>query len=103
MWGYVRADWNPGWGFMMFAIVFLARLNMLATIPIVGFLAVVQLGGHTAAQNVNVPDDFILLFVALILLFMAVTDLLQTGRLFGRKPKEIVAVTTTGSLEAIDE
>ena len=103
VWGYVRADWNPGWGFMMFAIVFLARLNMLATIPIVGFLAVVQLGGHTAAQNVNVPDDFILLFVALILLFMAVTDLLQTGRLFGRKPKEIVAVTTTGSLEAIDE
>ena len=102
MWGYVRADWNPGWGFMMFAIVFLARLNMLATIPIVGFLAVVQLGGHTAAQNVNVPDDFILLFVALILLFMAVTELLQTGRIFGRKPKEIVAATT-GGLEAIDE
>ena len=93
VWGYVRADWNPGWGFMMFAIVFLARLNTLACIPIVGFLAVVQLGGHTAAQNVGVPDDFILLFVALILLFMAVTDLLRTGRLFGRRPREIVALT----------
>lgn len=104
VWGYVRADWNPGWGFVMFAIVFLARLNMLACIPIVGFLAVVQLGGHTAAQNVGVPDDFILLFVALILLFMAVTDLLRTGRLFGRKPKEIVSVVTTaGRLEATDD
>ena len=75
----------------------LARLNTLACIPIVGFLAVVQLGGHTAAQNVGVPDDFILLFVALILLFMAVTDLLRTGRLFGRRPREIVALTAASA------
>ena len=40
VWGYMRADWNPKYGLTLFALVFLARLNALAVIPLTGFFAV---------------------------------------------------------------
>ena len=32
----MRADWNPAFGLPLFALVFLARLNPLAVIPLAG-------------------------------------------------------------------
>lgn len=76
VWGYVRADWNPGFGLPLFALVFLARLNALACIPLVGFYAVISMGGHFAARQAGLPDDFMLMIVGLILLFMTLTEYL---------------------------
>jgi simple sugar transport system permease protein len=103
VWGYVRADWNPNWGLTLFALVFLARLNAMATIPIVFFFAVITMGGHYACREANLPDDFILMFVGFILLFMALTEYLGTGRLFRRMPGDLIAVRVSQRAEASGE
>jgi len=84
VWGYVRADWNPYFGLTLFALVFLARLNALACIPLVAFYAVVSIGGHYAARRAGLPDDFMLMVVGLILLSMALTEFVAARR--ARRP-----------------
>jgi general nucleoside transport system permease protein len=80
VWGYMRADWNPKYGLTLFALVFLARLNALAVIPLVGFYAVLEIGGHTASRNADLPNDFMLLLMGLILLFMTLAELIAMGK-----------------------
>jgi ABC-type uncharacterized transport system permease subunit len=74
VWGYVRADWNPAFGMTLFAIVFLAGLNVLTVIPLVFVFAIIQIGGHEAATQAGLPQDFLLLLVGLILFFMVLTE-----------------------------
>jgi general nucleoside transport system permease protein len=80
VWGYMRADWNPNFGLPLFALVFLARLNALATIPLVGFYAVLSIGGRSATRAAGLPSDFILIIVGLVLLFMALTEYIKEHR-----------------------
>ncbi len=80
VWGYMRADWNPGFGLPLFALVFLARLDAIGVIPLVGFYGVISMGGHYAARRADLPDDFILVIVGLILLFMALAEYLVSRR-----------------------
>jgi simple sugar transport system permease protein len=80
VWGYMRADWNPKFGLTLFALVFLARLNALAVIPLTGFFAVLTIGGHTASRNAELPNDFMLLLMGLILLFMTIAELINMGK-----------------------
>jgi ABC-type uncharacterized transport system permease subunit len=80
VWGYMRADWNPKFGLTLFALVFLARLNALAVIPLTGFFAVLTMGGHAASRNADLPDDFMLLLMGLILLFMTLAELISIGK-----------------------
>ena len=80
VWGYMRADWNPNFGLALFALVFLARLNALATIPLVGFYAAFSIGGHSAARAAGLPDDFMLIIIGLVLLFMALTEYINERR-----------------------
>jgi simple sugar transport system permease protein len=82
-WGYMRAGWNPEFGLALFALVFLARLSPVAVVPFAGFYAVLEIGGHEAARKVSLDYDFVLILIALVLLFMAVTrylDLLPERR-----------------------
>ncbi len=74
VWGYVRADWNPAFGMTLFAIVFLAGLDVVVVIPLVAFFAVIQIGGHEAARQAGLPNDFLLVLVGLILFFMVLTE-----------------------------
>jgi general nucleoside transport system permease protein len=74
VWGYMRANWNPAYGDTVIPFVFLARLNALAVIPYIAFFAVLSTGGDLAAANANLPTDFLLVLVALILLFMTVIE-----------------------------
>ncbi len=83
VWGYVRADWNPAFGLMVVPLVFLARLNAIAVIPFVALLAVLSIGGDLAARRADLPNDFLLVLVGLILLFMAVTEFLGRRRALG--------------------
>lgn len=80
VWGFMRADWNPKFGLTLFALVFLARLNALAVIPLTGIFAVLTIGGHTASRNADLPNDFMLLLMGLVLLFMTLAELLSIGK-----------------------
>jgi len=84
VWGYVRADWNPAFGMTLFAIVFLAGLDVMVVIPFVFFFAVIQIGGHEAARQAGLPNDFLLLLVGLILFFMVLTEWTRTRSRTGR-------------------
>ena len=84
LWAYVRANWNPAYGDTVIPFVFLARLNPLAVVPFVAFYAVLSTGGDLAAQQANLPTDFLLVLVALILLFMTVIEFLGRRRDLGR-------------------
>jgi ABC-type uncharacterized transport system permease subunit len=84
IWGYVRADWNPAFGLWVVPLVFLARLNALAVIPFVFFLSVLSIGGDFATQQAELSNEFALVLVGLILLFMGVTELLGRRRALGQ-------------------
>jgi simple sugar transport system permease protein len=82
-WGYVRADQIPTYGDSIIPFVFLARLNALAVVPFVAFYAVLSTGGDFATSQVNLPTDFLLVLVGLILLFMTVIEYLGRKRELG--------------------
>jgi simple sugar transport system permease protein len=82
-WGYVRADQIPTYGDSIIPFVFLARLNTLAVVPFVAFYAVLSTGGDFAASQANLPTDFLLVLVGLILLFMTVIEYLGRKRELG--------------------
>ncbi len=101
VWGYVRADWNPAFGMTLFAIVFLAGLNVMVVIPFVFFFAVIQIGGHEAARQAGLPNDFLLLLVGLILFFMVLTEWARTRGWFSRRGKEVASGVALGPEEAV--
>lgn len=74
LWGYMRTNWNPTYGDKILPFVFLARLNPLAAIPLVGFYAILTTGGTIASQQAGISVDFLLILVALILFFMVVIE-----------------------------
>jgi ABC-type uncharacterized transport system permease subunit len=79
VWGYMRADWNPKFGLALFALVFLARLNPAAVLPLTAFYAVLDIGGYEAARRADLDHDFVLILIGLILLFMAVSEYLRVS------------------------
>jgi general nucleoside transport system permease protein len=84
VWGYARANWNPAYGDTVIPFVFLARLNPLGVIPFIAFFAVLSTGGDLAAQNANLPTDFLLVLVALILIFMTLIEFIGRRRELGQ-------------------
>ena len=101
VWGYVRADWNPAFGMTLFAIVFLAGLNVMVVIPFVFFFAVIQIGGHQAALEAGLPNDFLLLLVGLILFFMVLTEWARQRGWLSRRHKEVAAGVELKPEEAV--
>jgi general nucleoside transport system permease protein len=84
VWGYARANWNPAYGDTVIPFVFLARLNPLGVIPFIAFFAVLSTGGDLAAQNANLPTDFLLVLVALILIVMTLIEFIGRRRELGQ-------------------
>jgi simple sugar transport system permease protein len=82
--GYARANWNPGYGIAILPFVFLARLSPLGSVPFVAFYAFFATGSRAASQEVGLSVDFIQVIVALILVFMAVTEYIGTKRELGQ-------------------
>lgn len=77
VWGVVRADWNPAFGLLTVPLVFLARFNGYAVIGFTFFFSALMIGGESAARRVGVPNDFVLVLVALLLIFLAVVEYLD--------------------------
>lgn len=84
LWGYSRAEWNPGYGDKILPFVFLARLSPLASIPLVGLYSVLATGGTLAAQRAGLSVDVLSVIVALVLFFMVAIEFLGTKRKLGR-------------------
>jgi general nucleoside transport system permease protein len=77
VYGTVRADWNPGYGMLVIPIVFLARFHGVAVIGFVLFFAALQIGGDSASLKTGVPTIYVLLLVALLLMFLALVEYLD--------------------------
>ncbi len=84
LWGYSRAEWNPGYGDKILPFVFLARLSPLGSVPLVGLYSVLATGGTLAAQRAGLSVDVLSVIVALILFFMVAIEFLGTKKKLGR-------------------
>src|SRR3984957_674455 len=80
VWGPVRADLNPFCGFLVLPLVFLACFNGYAVIGFTLFFSALMVGGESAARKVGVPQHYVLVLVALLLLFLALTEYLDQSR-----------------------
>jgi simple sugar transport system permease protein len=78
--GVFKGNWNPGYGFAVFAIAYLARLKPLALIPAAAFLAVLTIGGELASRPAETPVSFVSLLEGLLLLCLAVAAALERRR-----------------------
>ena len=80
VWGTVRADWNPAYGLLVVPLVFLARFNGYGVIVLTLFFSALMIGGESAARRIDVPQHFVLVLVALMLLFLAVVEFMDHRR-----------------------
>jgi len=81
--GVVRAEWNPSFGFAVIPLVFLARFHGPSVIAFIFAFAVFDIGGESASRKADLPNFFVLVMVALMLLFLAVSEYLQA------KPRKV--------------
>ncbi len=77
-WGYVRNNWNPAYGATIMPFVFLARLSPLGSIPFIAFYSIFATGGTVASIDAGLSTDFLMVIVALILVFMTITEYVGT-------------------------
>jgi general nucleoside transport system permease protein len=80
VWGVVRADYNPAYGMLVVPLVFLSRFHGIAVIGFTLFFAMLMIGGESASRRLGVPNDFVLVLVALLLIFLAVVEYLDHRR-----------------------
>lgn len=80
VWGNARADWNPAYGLLVVPLVFLARLNGYAVIGFTLFFSALMVGGESAAHRVGVPQNYVLVLVSLLLVFLALVEYLDQAR-----------------------
>lgn len=80
VWGTVRADWNPAYGLLVVPLVFLARLNGYAVIGFTLFFSALMVGGESAAHRVGVPQNYVLVLVSLMLVFLALVEYWDQAR-----------------------
>lgn len=78
--GNVRADWNPAYGLAVIPLVFLARFHGPATILLIFLYAALLIGSESAARRLGVPQDFKLVLVASLLIFLGLAEYLDRNR-----------------------
>lgn len=88
--GLFQGNWNPGYGFAAFALVYLARLDSLWIIPFAWFLSFLSIGGEMMARPLNIPTYFVDMLEGLMLLCFAVATWFERLRSpYGRAEVEI--------------
>jgi len=83
--GNVRADWNPAYSLSVVPLVFLARLNGFGSIAYVFLFSALTIGGESAARRLGVPSFFSLVFVALLLITLALAEYIDKHRQYRAK------------------
>ena len=69
--GLFQSGWNPMYGITCIPIVFLARLNGWAVIPLACFFSFLAVGGEFVARDLGVPVFFVHVLEGLMLLSFA--------------------------------
>jgi len=72
--GLFQGNWNPQYGMTTIPLVFLARLNGWAVIPLAYFFSFLAIGGEFVARDLGVPVFFVHVLEGLTLLFFAVSE-----------------------------
>lgn len=78
--GNVRAGWNPAYGLMVIPLVFLARFHGVGSIILIFFYSALLIGSESAARRLGVPQDFTLVLVATLLIFLGLAEWLDHRR-----------------------
>lgn len=74
VWGYARTGFNPAYGLAVLPFVLMARLNVLGTLPLLAFYAIFATGTTIAAQHAGISVDLVVIMVAFILGFLALSE-----------------------------
>ena len=82
--GLFKANWNPGYGFTAFALVYLARLNAVWLIPFAFFFSFLLIGGESMPRRADVPTYYIEMLEGLMLIFFAAVVYLERRSLSSR-------------------
>jgi simple sugar transport system permease protein len=69
--GLFKGNWNPGYGFTAFALVYLARLNAVWLVPFAFFFSFLLIGGESMPRRADVPTYYVDMLEGLMLLFFA--------------------------------
>ena len=69
-----QGSWNPQYGMTAIPLVFLARLNGWAVIPLAFFFSFLAVGGEFVARDLTVPAFFVHVLEGLTLLFFAASE-----------------------------
>ncbi len=85
--GTFQAEWNPGYGFVAFALVFLARRNAWVMLPAAVLLGMLSYGADVMPRAANVDSSFFGFLEGSLLVSLAVTGWLPG--LIGRRRSEI--------------
>ena len=72
--GLFQSNWNPHYGMTAIPLVFLARLNGWAVIPLAFFFSFLAVGGEFVARDQGVPAFFVHVLEGLTLLFFAALE-----------------------------
>ncbi|UCF91819.1 MAG: ABC transporter permease [Desulfobacterales bacterium] len=79
--GLFQAGWNPQYGMTTIPLVFLARLNGWAVIPLAFFFSFLAVGGEFVARDLDVPVFFVHVMEGLTLLFFAASEYFAKRRI----------------------
>jgi simple sugar transport system permease protein len=78
--GLFQGGWNPMYGMTCIPLVFLARLNGGAIIPLACFFSFLAVGGEFVARDQEVPIYFVHVLEGLMLLFFAASEYIEKKR-----------------------
>ncbi len=79
--GLFQGGWNPHYGMTAIPLVFLARMNGWAVIPLAFFFSFLGVGGEFVARDLGVPVFFVHILEGLTLLFFAASEYFEKRRL----------------------
>ena len=75
--GLFQGNWYPHYGMTAIPLVFLARLNGWAVIPLAFFFAFLAVGGEFVGRDLGVPAFFVHVLEGLTLLFFAASQYVE--------------------------
>lgn len=92
--GLFKGNWNPGYGFTAFALVYLARLNPVWLVPFTFFFSFLLIGGQSMPRRADVPTYYVEMLEGLMLIFFAAVVYLERRVMFrSRGVAEVPAPT----------
>ena len=75
--GLFQSGWNPQYGMTAIPLIFLARLNGWAVIPLAFFFSFLSVGGEFVSRDLGVPVFFVHVLEGLTLLFFATSEYVE--------------------------